>query len=129
MGNEVTVLDNETLQTLLAEWQERLGLQDWDIRAQLVGNRALPDAKGDTNIRVVSREAIVRVLDPAHWEDYSGFVHDPEKTLVHELLHCLWLQWDDFPEDLAQDRMCHQTLDRLAKVLVKLKRGGNEICI
>lgn len=122
-------MDNDTLQALLEEWQERLGLQNWDIRARLVTNRELADYHGDATITLVNEQASIRILSPEHYElDDSDFPHDPERTLVHELLHLLWAQWDDFDDGSSQDQLSHQTLDRLSRVLVKLKRRGEAEC-
>jgi hypothetical protein len=120
-------MTQEELQALLEEWQERLGLENWDIRAKLTDCAELePEIKGDVHMCVASSEAKIRVLAPEWWT--GEFEHDPEKTLVHELLHCLWMQFENYKEDSLEYRMTHQVVDRLAKVLVKLKRRGEAEC-
>lgn len=92
----------DRLQALLTVWQERLGLQLWDI--DLAVHDAIPDGEPldeHTWMRTVRHSAYQRavvavashLLDdgpphPARWEDVSVDDRRVETILVHELLHC-----------------------------------------
>lgn len=110
---------------LLAEWQKRLGLQDW--RIQLIDHcrpedMTLPDCCGCTDWREAVKTAVIQILDP----DFYGeriVPFDYEKTLVHELLHIKTSLVSDQVDDL-QARYMHQMIDDLARAFVDAKRTG-----
>lgn len=68
----------ERLQPLLDSWQQRLRLQDWDIR--LSPEPPDVDSVGSCDHWALKQVAAIRILD-----DPSHAVL--ERTLVHELLH------------------------------------------
>lgn len=83
----------ETMKSLLLEWQERLGLQDWNL---LFFWRKAKDQESEGrckyNPRV--RQGVIHILDPNQSSDYESCVRYPEAILVHELLH---VRFDIFP--------------------------------
>ena len=111
---------------LLDYWIECLQLKDWTIRLsenviEMPDNR---DECGCVEYTEAGKAAHVYILHP---ELYGERVipFDPEKTLVHELLHlkmCLL----DFREENIQSRVLHQIIDDIAKALVKARRGNND---
>ena len=111
--------------SLLTDWMERLGLQDWRIKL----NDCVPasemqdqNAAGLTEFQEVNKTARIDILDP---DDYGNRVipFDYERILVHELLHLkLCLLTETFGEDPMQERVGHQLIDDLARTLVAVKR-------
>ena len=109
---------------LLKEWQNRLGLQDWDI-VMLTNCKpeemAMSDSAGCTTYTEVIKCARIEIADPQYYgERIRPF--DFEKTLVHELLHLkLCLIGDNVPD--LQERIVHQLIDDLARAFVDAKNS------
>lgn len=111
---------------LLAEWQKRLGLQDWRIKLlpkckpedMELGNVAGCTKWSETLLKT----ARIEILDP---EYYGNRIvpFDWEKTLVHELLRLKTSFVSNNVDDL-QERVMHQMIDDLARALVDAKRNG-----
>lgn len=108
----------------LRKWQKRLGLMDWriflrvDVHPQ---DMALKDAAGTSDWREVGKTAVIQILG----ERYYGnrvVPFDPEKTLVHELLHLKFSLLTESENDL-RDRLVHQIIDDLARALVDAERS------
>lgn len=111
------------LEALCAKWQRILRLQDWDVVPKLVRWHEMPtDRLGECDHRLSKKMAVIRVLDPNDAPPNNAWPHDPEKTLVHELLHLHFAPFraePDTPADVAQE----QVIDTLARALVALARG------
>lgn len=109
--------------TLLREWQNRLGLQDWRIKLcdkMRPDDMRLQDVVGDTEWTECSKTALIEILDPKFYGDRI-VPFDYEKTLVHELLH-LKLSLVSSQVDDLQERYMHTIIDDLARALVDAKR-------
>lgn len=111
------------LQQLLTEWQQRLGLQNWYVK--LLTNcrpetMACPDADGCTDYEESSRTARIELVDPIFYGE-RVIPYDPEKTLVHELLHLKMSLY--FEGDALLERVSNMILDDLARALVEAKRA------
>lgn len=113
----------------LAEWQERLGLQEWRISlhdCMSTGKMMEENASGCTEFQEVNKTARIEIMDP---DEYGERVipFDYERILVHELLHLkLCLISETFGEDTLQERVAHQLIDDMARALVDAKRSGVE---
>ena len=110
---------------LLAEWQVRLGLEDWAIK---VVDGLAPDGMGGEDVdgytvwTECNKTARVEILD----EKYYGeriVPYDYERILVHELLHLKLSLVSDQVSDL-QARYMHQIIDDLARAFVDAKRNS-----
>lgn len=112
---------------LLAEWQERLGLQDWRIRLKpkcRPEEMTLENCAGCTDWSETVKTARIEIMDPAYYgERIVPF--DWEKTLVHELLHLKTSLVSDGVDKL-QERVMHQMIDDLARAMVDAKRSGGD---
>lgn len=77
------------LDKLLAKWQAKLRLQDWQIEAHYAHQEDFQDkdAVGENCYSPTNKESVIIVLEPS--ENTSPFprMHDIELTLVHELVH------------------------------------------
>ena len=115
---------------LLKEWQERLGLQDWQIKFK-------PNCKaeevdegnsiGETLWSTTNKSALIRIIASEEYikEDYV-LPYDFEKTLVHELLHIKFSLIDkdlNTYEGIVTEQARHQLIDDLARAFVMAKRG------
>lgn len=113
---------------LLKEWVERLGLQDWRIKLKIdckESDMILKDCAGCTEWTESSKTARIEIMSE---EEYGDRITewDPERILVHELLHLKFSLWDDSrfnDPDFMPDRHMHQLIDDMARALVCAKRG------
>lgn len=111
------------LQELLQEWMSRLGLMDW--RISLCENCAPEEmsannAAGCTDWTESTKTARIQILSKKYYGNRI-VPFDPEKTLVHELLHLKLSLVSDLVSDL-QGRYMHQIIDDLERALVSAKR-------
>lgn len=131
-SNSPTPPDPEVLpdiEKLLAEWQYRLRLQDWDITVEWVSHFHV-EAFGRTKTSLANRTAMVDLVPPDQI-DHSGILSDPEVTLVHELLHVKAAEV--LENRMGTDRpdldspLWECFIDQLAQALVAAKRGRERI--
>ena len=109
------------MNSLLRFWQKKLNLTDWTIRI-VTDCLYLNENAGETEWVEAIKSAVIRILSK---EAYGNRIkkYDFEVILVHELLHLKFSLLDESGNTI-QDRLLHQTIDELAYILVKLKRGG-----
>ena len=77
------------VQAICRIWQARLRLQDWDIHCQLVRGFRLTEAVAEVESLETKRVAWVRVMNPWDFPPDSLLPQDPERSIVHELLHLI----------------------------------------
>jgi len=119
-------MNDQELQDLCREWQQRLRLEDWDVSARFA--RMTDKVEGFADISASSSNRVARILlrnsddIPSNWLG----VTDLEVTLVHELLHLPasgfdsgFKQKEDSPEHIALELF----IERCAQALVAAKRG------
>ncbi len=115
---------DEELAAALATWQPRLLLVDWEISARLVDAREL-DKCGDCAVSNNWNAAEIRLARHDTITQPMLGMLDMERTLVHELLHCvfrsrdLWCGSAKATEDRAYERAIEQT----ARALVAIARN------
>jgi hypothetical protein len=113
------------LEELLADWQTRLRLLDWDISCEWATHYNV-EAFGRTKTSLANRTALIDLVPPDQIDD-EGILNDLEVTLVHELLHVK-------AADVLENKTCssHPDLegplwecfiDQVAQALVAGKRG------
>lgn len=112
------------MNSLLQEWQHRLGLDDWfiDLRTDVSPNdMILKEVEGETEWNEVNKCAVINILNP---KDYGTRIipFDREKTLVHELLHVKFAFLQNNENEL-QNRLVHQMIEDMAKALIDSKRS------
>nr|DAY45219.1 MAG TPA: WLM domain protein [Caudoviricetes sp.] len=106
------------LKNLCDEWQALLGLAHWSIDVRVVRGAEIGNNRGQIDYTPVSEAAVIRLKDPM---DYHGFFPcDLEEKIVHELLHLI------FDNTAAEEDAYEQVLDRMARVMLKLKRQAGE---
>lgn len=116
----------EELQSSCGLWQERLRIQDWEIRLFISRHDKMD---GDTlgNCRVIGNLKIadIHLIDPIDVDAVAcmeGCIYDMEKTLVHECLHVLF--WDSSPpeENIFATQSQEQAIELTAMALVAAYR-------
>ena len=117
---EKCIVSEERLKELCVEWRDRLRLNEWDIVVNIYRAREFYNEGciGENTLELRKAESIIRILDPVDYPENTRFPLDMEQVLVHELLHLLFAPND---KTLQHDFM-EQAIDRLAKVLVDMKR-------
>lgn len=110
-------LTDKELNDKLAYWKELLGLQDWTIAISICrgSDMILEGVEGETEYCHLLKTAVIRILDVIDYGDRI-IEQDQEKTIIHELLHCLFSAIDT--DDVILDRLHHQMIETIAKALV-----------
>lgn len=86
-------MTDEQLRSLCALWQKRLRLQDWRIDVCFAGSGEMNGAQGDAHFQKEKKLGVIRILKLEAFDEtdqyFTAFpdIFDPERTLVHELLH------------------------------------------
>jgi len=109
----------------LGIWQQRLQLQDWEIKVVISHPSEL---RGGTlgNIRwdLERKTAVIRVLDPSDYQTpFRTAMKDVEFTLVHELIH---LEFASMTRTEASRREEEYAVNHMADALLRLDRGDSE---
>ena len=118
------IVNEEKLRELCKEWQERLGLQSWNVKTGIYRERNFcgPERQGENEYNLATGTSLIRILDPVDYPE-SKFKQDMEVTLVHELLHLVFAPFepDEDSKELEQKFM-ERAICQLSGALVKLKR-------
>lgn len=118
------ILTEGELYHKLKLWQERLGLQDWDVVVSICRARDFisPNAMGECNWVLPKKMAAIRILHQDDFDQGSMQRQDMELTLVHELLHLHHAPFDTFPVGTPEDIAVEQAIHKISKALVDLYR-------
>jgi hypothetical protein len=102
-------------------WQERLDLQDWNIRVDLVRPSELePKTLGNVHWDTDAKRATIGVLSSYDYTlPWQEMLDDMEFTIVHELVH---LHLASLPRSEASRRIEEQAVNELAGALLKLAK-------
>lgn len=126
VSKPVVEFESQTqLDDYLEKWKVILGLQDWMIKASVVGKEYMPleDSAGVNEYSIPMMQSIIYILDPKDYEDDTMDVYIAEKILVHELLHLVFTYVDrenDYESKLA-DLIEHQKIEKMAKSFMKAR--------
>ena len=122
---EEVILTDEQLQEKLKEWQERLRLQDWIVRARICRRHELPsNSQGRVYVTLSKKMANILILDPVDYEPDNMLPQDMENSLVHELLHLhLWPITGDDEEGIYRIAE-EQAIESITSGLLHALRNG-----
>ena len=113
--------DNEhELLDVVHEWQERLGLSDWYIAARICKREDmnLEDCAGESEVQFLHKCALVSILRKEDLPNDLLIKQPMEETVIHELLHCRFISFDEHSrEDAVFEIMQHQLLNDMARAL------------
>lgn len=130
MNNEpICIFESQAqFEECLAEWQKRLFLDDWIIKAAVVDHDEMPDTDCDGYNKYFSTNKACRIWISKIMKVESQCIirHCEELSLVHELLHCKpWLT--HYAENEGNAIACyleqceHTMLEQMAKSLIMAK--------
>ena len=124
VSKPVVEFESQTqLDEYLERWKTILGLQDWMIKASVVGKEYMPleDSAGVNEYNIPMMQSLIYILDPKDYEDDTMDVYIAEKILVHELLHLVFTYVDrenDYESKIV-DLIEHQKVEKMAKSFIK----------
>jgi hypothetical protein len=110
------------LEQICRRWQQRLGLQDWDIDVEFVrpGEMDGDNHQGEIEWHVQKRTAVMRVMDPVCYPRNRRRDYNVEETIVHELLHLVLVHWPvDRSRDPVMNTLHEQAVEQLTRALVR----------
>ena len=118
-------MTNDELQMLCSEWQERLRLKHWDVALRIAraSEFETKESQGECTWTLSTALAAIKILDPIDYPE-TPFPQDMEKTLVHELLHLKFCEFDNTNRGSLSETMMERTIDHIARLLVTLNREG-----
>lgn len=129
----------KSLTNLAKFWSKVLGLADWRIKVEIIDRKDCKKEKDHAMVNGIvfpelhERTATVCVINPEDYEPGdSGFAYDPEKILLHEILHIPleYFSGRDFDcEDYYDPKniMREQFINQMASVLVGLTQDKKEV--
>lgn len=121
-------LNDSELQRGLDKWTKILHLQDWEINVTLVLQTTFEDRFqcGDCSVRRSRYGADIR-LATFETLDLIGAPGqtDMERTLVHELLHCIFRCEKIMGTEASSEQMnfYEHSIEQIARTLVELDRS------
>lgn len=123
MNKPIIKFENEEqAEKCLREWQHRLFLDHWIINIELVDDiDGQENVLGQTDYVTVSFDANIRIKKIS--DDEISNKKCQEKILVHELMHLIILQTDNYEtiEALHWNISQHQIMEQMARSLVMAK--------
>lgn len=123
MNNPIMKFENqEQAEKYLREWQHRLFLDDWVIKINLVD--CIDDEENCAGRVDYNREylyANIRIKKELNENTIDTQCH--EKVLVHELMHLVILQTENYEDiqNLYWNENQHQIMERMARSLIMAK--------
>ena len=114
--------DTEYLGRLLAYWQKRLRLLDWDIDAVYDGSLVKNGELGSIEYAPQHGKATIRVC-PKGLGDGFDIPLDEEHTVVHELIHLYFHDFEPERDSLQWERW-EYAINKTAAALVAMRRDA-----
>lgn len=116
----------ERLNESLKEWQARLFLNDWTIKAKITTDLKDESNHGECESCFVSKCAMIRIQSYDAIKAGEWIQKQPQElVLVHELLHCKMalISRESTLEGAWWYETQHQLLEEMAKALIMAKYG------
>ncbi|MCR5336500.1 MAG: hypothetical protein K6E42_08110 [Synergistes sp.] len=118
----------QTLEEICKEWAPRLGLGHWEISIRWADEKDIeemgPWADAHVKYKFCVERAAIRVKKEEDCKPIDASdSYDAEELIVHELLHLVFAHFPDGEPDELKTDLFDTGIDRIAKALVRLKRG------
>ena len=114
------------LNKCLHEWQKRLFLDHWIIKAVICESQDLDDRWGNNHFVYEGNTSAIKIVRATSDVTDKVMKYCAEQVLVHELLHCKYLCVEaQHPqiEDVHYEKEQHALLEQMAKSLIMAKYG------
>lgn len=124
------IFTQEQAEKALAQWQQTLRLNDWEVWVKIVRARDMVmDPPGEAEVTWLEEKkmAIIRLLDPIDFEPDTLYPQNHELNIIHELLHLHMVPFsadDNTAASVAQEQMIHI----LSIALLEMRYGNPEYC-
>jgi hypothetical protein len=126
------IFTQEELKKLCREWQAILGLSDWIVEVEISRKENFCKNKfegkwlnGLCQPTLQTKVAYIHILDPIDYPDNAVLLQDMESTLIHELIHLHTCNYNHrFEDDSVEWDYLEQTVEMLARALIKTRRGN-----
>lgn len=123
-------MTTKQLNKLVALWQKRLRIQDWDIQLSLhttadMNAMGHDDVWGICFVESYKKRAMIKMLYP---QEINGTKDTFETVLVHEMLHIFMPGLDlkiNLEEDSAEYKLYERIIDQMSHILVDAYNGKN----
>lgn len=115
-------LTQKQLDCWLAKWKVILRLQDWEIDASLYHRDHIEGADGKCDHEYSRKQAAVYIATRRGRPD-TVKPHDPELTLVHELIHLHFAPFQAKDMQSLAGKAQEQAIECLTTSLIALDRG------
>ena len=120
--------NDPVLLTDIDYWTKRLHVDDWKLVVQVVPHTSMDqdDNQGDISIGFVDKQAKINILRHEDWLDAEPYVQNMELTLIHELVHILFVtfepkQDEDEEEETLEHKLWHQMVEHMAVALLETR--------
>lgn len=122
--------NQEQLDKCLSYWKEKLGLQNWLIKARVVKQEdfELDGCSGENSFVYESRTSDIHIIRKEDFPEDTVERYCAESILVHELLHCMYCylnfkgKYGKKSYEIKYLKVNeHQKLDSMSKTLVMVK--------
>lgn len=108
------------LNQLLAKWQPRLRLSDWDISIGWATARELPEDVGQNTFNPATGVSDIKIKVPEDITDKHHLYHNVELTVIHELLHLVFGQAAGWQKDDSKYIGLENSIEKVAKALLNI---------
>lgn len=117
-------MDQQQLEAVMSEWQKRLRLQDWRLKIRMSRARDMSFQPAAAEIRwdKFMKTATISITDPLDWDENMHGPRDIEQDIIHELIHLLYLPFDDTKPNTPEWVALEQSINMLTDALIGLKR-------
>lgn len=111
----------ENPQQSCQEWQQILGLMDWDVSVKIVSYEEIEEGtEGRVDWVITNKTADIKLIKPEGYPFDALRPYNMEEALVHELLH---LHFAPFNINTGLKAISQeQAINAIAKALVNLKK-------
>lgn len=116
--------NQEQLNKYLKEWQERLFLRDWHIKAFFADGEQIPGLAGQSDVSWQNSTGFIDIRKEGQFPEGAIEKQPQELTLVHELLHFKFMNMEKQNATIESVYWCemqHQLIEQLAKALIMAK--------
>lgn len=120
--------NQDQLDEYLKEWQERLFLRDWHIKAFFTDGEQIPGLAGESDVCWQASTGFIDIRKEGQFPAGAIEKQPQELILVHELLHFKFMNMEKQNATIESVYWCemqHQLIEQLAKALIMAKYNLN----
>jgi len=127
------IRSQKVLQEICDYWQEKLNLQQWQIKIELAKPEKMKgdDHKVSNGHNAYTLDVLgsfIQIMPEKFHKEYEWLPVDMEQVVVHELLHLVFAPFCHHEADGSKQMRSfeEQAIQTLSRTLVKLDREGSK---